>query len=763
MTLPPRTFLLLACLPCAHLHAAPVSFAQDIQPMLEQSCLPCHNATKSEGGLILENPKAMLAGGDNGEVLSPNHALESLIYQTATRKKKPFMPPEANKAKAPHLNSAQLELLRRWIDEGATGNPRPKQSVAWKAMPDQVVGLSALALTSDAHYGAAARGNVVTVYDLPLQREVARFVAHPDIVSAASFSPDGNWLATGSFGEVKIWCKTRSPLTLLPEGAGATATRPDGARLAAILPDGTVQLTETSSKKQIAKLQGDRALLDAVAAAEMEFAGAKFELDFLEAELKATIERVGKITTDLEKATKEHTALLPKRADMEKAIAEATAKRDALLMERDAGDDTFMAETGKLDLAKKIELEGAAALKTAEASKPTPSPEPKSEASTSQEATKAAAKKATDDRLAAEAALKTAKEALDAKQKLYSESIKALGEAAGALSSAKTLEVNVANFATVLAQFKKDQEKQTPALETAKAVLAQAEIKNTEAARAAQQYQLPPAEAVAFHSDGTAIFTKHTDGRVRAWHGNTGAPLADTDLQPQWELARTIGNARKADSPIAARVNALAFSPDGKVLATGSGEPSRSGEIKLWEPLTGALLQELPKPHKDAVLSLNFSRDGKWLASGSADRAVRVWEVASGKMFRNLEAHGNHVLAVNFRADARRLASAGADNVVKTWDVQNSDVIASVTGFTKEVNHVFYLGLGDELLATSGTPLVRVFKDSGTEIRAKTEGFSKFITAAAVAPDGKTQLVGDAAGALRMLNKEGKILAEWMR
>jgi WD40 repeat protein len=227
-------------------------------------------------------------------------------------------------------------------------------------------------------------------------------------------------------------------------------------------------------------------------------------------------------------------------------------------------------------------------------------------------------------------------------------------------------------------------------------------------------------------------------------------------------LVRSIGDAAKADSPLANRVNALAFSPDGRRLATGAGEPSRSGQIKIWAVETGALVHEFVKPHKDSVLSLDFSSDGKRLASGSADRAVRVWDTGTGKMFRNLEAHSNQVLSVSLRKDGRRLASASADNSVKTWDLERSDVVATFATFAKEVNFVGYLGGSDELLATSGTPAVKILKDAGGEARAKTEGFAKFVTAGAASRDGAVQLVGDAGGVARLLDRDGKVLMEWL-
>ncbi|RFC45132.1 MAG: WD40 repeat/WD40 repeat [Verrucomicrobia bacterium] len=757
-----RLFLLLTCLASPAAKAEPLSFARDIQPLLEQSCLPCHNKTKSEGGLILETPEAMKEGGDNGPTLVPNRALESLIYQTAARKKKPFMPPEANKAKAPHLEANQLEILRRWIDEGATGSARPRQAVAWKAMPTKVRGISALASNPDGHYGAAARGNTVTVYDLLQQREVFAFKAHPDVVTSVTFSPDGLYLATGSTGEVKLWKKTGVQPASLPGTAATAGISQDGAIEAVIVEGGTVELREVASKKKISSLVTDRALLDQSALAKMELAGATFELEFLEGELKNTKERITKMTADLEKANKEHTALLAKRADRAKALTEATAKRDALLLERDSLDDSFMTATRALEQAKAAEAGALASLKTAETSKASATGEQVPVATQGVEEAKITAKKTEEERMGREAALKKTKDELDAKQKLVTEFIKTVGEAASAISSAKTAELNASDFASVLEHLKKNEPIQNTAAEQAKSLLAEAKNRSALVLAAIEAYRPPPADSLSFGADGI-LLTKHSDGKIRAWHGTTGTPIASDDVQPRWEMIRVIGDASKVVSPFSGRVNSVAFSPDGKSLATGSGEASRSGEIKFWDVATGQLQRELVKPHKDAVLSLNFSRDGKWLASGSADRAVRIWEVSNGKMFRNLEAHANHVLSVSFRADARRLVSAGSDNVLKVWNVENSDVVTTVSGFTKEVNNALYLGRGDEMLATSGSPLVRIVKDAGGDVRAKTEGFSKFITTAAAAWDGKTQLVGDVDGTLRLLSPEGKILREWAR
>ncbi len=747
-------------LPVSGAEAAPLTFAKDIQPLLEQSCLPCHNKTKSEGGLILETPKAMLEGGENGPAIQPNHGQTSLVYETAARKKKPFMPPEANKAKAPALSSSELELLKRWIDEGAAGEPKAKKPVAWNPMPAGVQTPGALAISPNGRTAAAARGNVITIYSLEIGVQTARFVAHPDIVGVLTFSPDGQWLASGSRGEIKIWRKTPAPAPPLPEGASLVATSMDGKFKAEAAGEQPTRLLATETGKEIAKLLQTAEALDHLAEAELKSAAAKFETDFLEKEIKTTKEKITKLTADLEKVQKEHASLLPKKDERTKALSEAETKRDAQMMQRDGADEAFMQATQTLDTAKDTEKAALIRVASEERVLQKAAPDAKEAATQALAEARNAAKQATDSRTAAESALKTAKDKLDAIQKDYSETIKAVGTAAGAISSAKTAELNAEAFASALAQSQEELKRLDTASVQAKEALTKAQ---TEAGAAAKTFPPPAsATALAFLGDGAILLTRHADGRTHAWNGKTGAPLAEPSLQTAWELVRTIGDASKLDSPLAYRINSLAFSPDGKTLASGSGEPSRSGELKLWDPASGKLFLEIPKAHKDAVLSLDFSRDGKLLASGSADRAARVWELPSGKLFRNLEAHSSHVLSVSLRGDSRRLASAGADNAVKTWDLEKSDVVTTFANFTKEVNFLHYLNGGDELLAVSGTPALRILKDGGGEVRAQTAGLKKFITASASTPDGNVQLIGEADGTVRQLNRDGKVQAEWL-
>ncbi|MEJ6483261.1 ribosome assembly protein 4, partial [Nostoc punctiforme UO1] len=108
------------------------------------------------------------------------------------------------------------------------------------------------------------------------------------------------------------------------------------------------------------------------------------------------------------------------------------------------------------------------------------------------------------------------------------------------------------------------------------------------------------------------------------------------------------------------RVYSIGFSPDGKTLASGSGDNT----IKLWDVSTGKAIKTLTG-HSNTVYSVGFSPDGKTLASGSGDNTIKLWDVSTGKAIKTLTGHSNTVYSVGFSPDGKTLASGSSDNTIK--------------------------------------------------------------------------------------------------
>ena len=156
------------------------------------------------------------------------------------------------------------------------------------------------------------------------------------------------------------------------------------------------------------------------------------------------------------------------------------------------------------------------------------------------------------------------------------------------------------------------------------------------------------------------------------------------------------------------RVNGVAFSPDGRYLASSSWDD----DIRLWDATSGEERRRL-KGHTGSVWAISFSPDGGRIASASWDHKVKVWSVEDGRELLTFSEHTAPVHSVAFSPDGRRLVSGGFDGQVKVWDATTGRMIANCDGFVFPILAVAFSPDGRHVASGGADRAVKVW-DAGT-------------------------------------------------
>ena len=196
----------------------PVSYADDVFPIFRKRCFACHSGSITEGDFDISSFDKLKKGGKRGSPIVAGKADKSTLYTMLTRKGRPFMPPRSEDPVTPE----ELAIVKLWIDQGAKPPTtelviRPK--VLLSALPATVSPVRAVAVSPDKSTVASGRGNQLHVYDANSGTFIRSMVApglktfdgkdvkaaHLSIVESMAFSPDGKYLITGSYQEIRIW------------------------------------------------------------------------------------------------------------------------------------------------------------------------------------------------------------------------------------------------------------------------------------------------------------------------------------------------------------------------------------------------------------------------------------------------------------------------------------------------------------------------------------------------------------------------------
>ena len=200
-------------------------------------------------------------------------------------------------------------------------------------------------------------------------------------------------------------------------------------------------------------------------------------------------------------------------------------------------------------------------------------------------------------------------------------------------------------------------------------------------------------------------------------------------------------------------VNSVAFSPDGKLLASAS-----ANIIKLWSVNKKRGINIL-KGHTSSVNFVAFSPDGKLLASASDDKTIKLWRVENGSEFHTFKGHNGDVNSVAFSGN-ERLASASSDNTIRLWNVpgkrNNNYSFGYFAEHSKDVYSIAFSPDGQILASASSDNTIRLWNVPGKRIISSFTEHSKDVYSIAFSPDGQILASASEDNTIRLWNVENR-------
>jgi serine/threonine protein kinase len=193
-------------------------------------------------------------------------------------------------------------------------------------------------------------------------------------------------------------------------------------------------------------------------------------------------------------------------------------------------------------------------------------------------------------------------------------------------------------------------------------------------------------KSIAFSPDGKLLASGSWDKTIKLW-----------DMETKKEICSLTGHQLQ--------ISAVAFSPDGQIIASASFDKT----IRLWDiPVTLATFGQLKKypcrifvGHTWGVLAIAFSPDGKILATGSDDNTIKLWSVNTGEEIATLANHSWSVTALTFDSTGEILISGSKDKTIKLWQVSNREEIATLSGHDDSLTAVAVVPDAARLIASS--------------------------------------------------------------
>jgi WD40 repeat protein len=613
-----------------------------------------------------------------------------------------------------------FDLVTSTLEQQFIGQAAPVSSLASVAGSTQII--------------AAAPDEGVQVWEV---NAVRRIPGHGAAVTSLAAVPGAplNVLSGSLDTTLRRW-DVNSGQQLQQFGHGgavkAVAVRPDGLRYASVSDNATARLWNAQNGQPVADLRGDVRLRTLVARLTQQQNAATARQNVAKQTLDAA-EKDLPVKTEAEKKAAE-TLVTANKSVEEKRAALKTASDNKAVMEKAAIDAAAAAQKATVAKSQTDKLAAEAAAESQRAAQRAQQLATMSQGAPNNETLKQAAAKAQQEAQEAATKAQQAVAAQAAPTQALQQATQAANDAANKAVEAQkpyndTLpQVRQAEMAQNLAA--QTQAVAARELQAAQALVpvAKEAVAAAEKALADVQQQLTAAQqqaseaekpllVVAFSPDGKLLATGGEFAGAHTWDAETGAAIASF-------MGQT------------GAVQGAAFVSGGE-LCSGSAD----GTLAVWATSPGWALERTigsvndPSVLVDRVMGVDFSDDGRLLVAGggvpSRSGEVKVFQVADGAAVLSLpDAHDDQVLGVAFSPDGKRIASAGADKFVRTFELASGKQLRRFEGHTNYVLGVAWKGDGQWLASCGGDRTIKVWQvETGDQLRTIENQFGKHVTA----------------------------------
>ncbi|WP_066424077.1 NB-ARC domain-containing protein [Anabaena sp. 4-3] len=238
--------------------------------------------------------------------------------------------------------------------------------------------------------------------------------------------------------------------------------------------------------------------------------------------------------------------------------------------------------------------------------------------------------------------------------------------------------------------------------------------------------QLASILSIAFSPDGRLLATGDVNGEIYLWQITDGQPILNCQGHAGW-------------------VHSIAFSPDGKTLCSASSDHT----IKLWDVWDGSCLKTLTGHHQ-RVRSIAFSPNGKLIASGGSDATIRLWDVNTGECLKVFSGHNSYVWSVAFSPDGSMIASGSEDRSIKLWDVNTGECYHTLSAHERWVRTLAFSPDGKLIASGSGDRTLKIWETSTGKCVRTLTGHTQRLRSVAFSPDGKLIASGSGDRTVRL-------------